>query len=96
MCRQLRIFHLLAVSVLAACASVTTYGFKPRQVGPGEYVFKLYYNVDGTDEKIDAKASEVVEKIRVENDFGTCSYTRGEMVPPWRNKEIEVNVVCEK
>ena len=84
----------MVACLLVSSCTVTTYGFKPEETGPGKYAFTLYYNEDATDEIIDSKASEIVETIRSDNNFSTCTYTRSEMMPPWRNKEIDVIVSC--
>ena len=80
--------------LLNGCSSVTTYGINPEKTGAGSYSFTLYYNSDATDESIDKKAAEVVEKIRMQNMHSECTYARGEMVDPWRVKEIKVKVTC--
>jgi hypothetical protein len=87
---------MLVISVTISGCSVTTYGFKPKQIELGKYVFTLYYSADATDELIDKKASQVVETIKSEENYSFCSYSRGEMVPKWRNKAIEVNVLCKR
>ena len=93
-CSRLIAIGLVASGTIAGCA-VTTYGFAPKELEPGKYSFKLSYNSDATDELIDAKASQIVEKIRSDGEFSACSYTRSEMVSPWRVKEIDVIVNCE-
>jgi len=83
-------------TLLVGCSSVTTYGLDPKETGPGTYTFTLYYNSDATIENIDLKAARVVEKIKEDNYHNACTFSRGNMVDPWRLKEIKVNVRCDQ
>lgn len=82
---------------MAGCAYplVTAYGQGPTRTGNGTYEFTLYYNADATQEHIDAKAEQIVERIRADNGHPACAYRTGPMATPSQVKQIRIAVSCD-